>query len=113
LLRLCLHYKAARAESVRHIVDGYAMVKKWDKAKRAYEFLIHMNGREVTEKEIADEAGWAQSTASTYINKNWAGILRPTLGKKYVVGLPDGLTWSEFQNLHSQLLIPRRALLGP
>ncbi len=82
------------------------MVGKWDKAKLAYEFLKASNGSEVTISDISNNAGWTESTTRTYIKKKWAGILSPTNSGKFIVSFPSDLTWSKFQALHSQVLIP-------
>ena len=82
------------------------MVGKWDKAKLAYEFLKTNNGLKVTVSAISSSSGWTESTTRTYVKKKWAGILSPVSDGGYEVSMPVDLTWSKFQSLHSQVLIP-------
>jgi hypothetical protein len=78
---------------------------KWDKVRAAYDFLVAQNRKVVTAEQIAEAAGWKQSTALTYIAKLWAGVLSPGSGGTYEVQIPDSLDWDSFRALHSQVVL--------
>ena len=78
---------------------------KWDKVRAAYDFLVDQNTKVVTAEQIAEAAGWKQSTARTYIAKLWAGVLSPGGGGTYEVQIPGSLDWDSFRALHRQVVL--------
>jgi hypothetical protein len=85
--------------------------QKWVRVKRAYDYLVGNEGALVTKQQIASAAGWTVGTVGTYATKRWAGVLEPQLDSStYRVSGVSKLTWSDFKLLHSQVVVPPRAI---
>lgn len=85
------------------------MATKWTKVRAAYDLLKDRNGCEVTAQQIADATQWKLSTAKSYITKRWAGILTPKAKHSYEIHGMENITWDNFKDLHSQVIVPSKA----
>jgi len=79
---------------------------QWERTRRAYDFLRQHQGQIVSDKQIADAAGWSPVSVRTYAAKKWSDLLvRQGAGTYRVQGFAD-LSWEAFRELQTQTTRP-------
>jgi energy-coupling factor transporter ATP-binding protein EcfA2 len=73
-----------------------------DRMRKAYDLLAQRDGKVVSEDELVKETGWSPASVATYISKKWSSLLTREARGSYRVRGTRGLSWEDFQRIHSQ-----------
>ncbi|EHY9871040.1 hypothetical protein K9517_004340 [Vibrio vulnificus] len=72
--------------------------------RAAYSFFRENEGNQIKLQQVAEAAGWKESTVSTYFNKKWKDLVlsrvKPGL---YEVCMSKEMSLEDFGALHSQV----------
>ncbi|MFW7525440.1 hypothetical protein ACODM8_15075 [Vibrio ostreicida] len=79
-------------------------IQKYQNICAAYSFFRNNLGNEIRLEDVAQVAGWKESTVSTYFNKKWKDlVLLRTKPGFYQVCMSEEMSLDDFGALHSQV----------